>query len=194
MAVLSLKHEEELKVLAEKKTQELQNIQELRLAKLESIIQVKDKEILKLSEERQKLAADFQHNLSLLQQRDEDLEKYNSVVLEAKSELNRKNQLISDLRITIDRQNAKQKSNEELLDSERNKLQKRLDEQKRHILVYCRNKEETVSALPHLDIGFITSLKSLFYKNMNKSSVYFYYYYYYYYLHVLCYYIQYFYV
>ena len=187
MAVLSLKHEEELKVLAEKKTQELQNIQELRLAKLESIIQVKDKEILQLSEERQKLAADFQHNLSLLQQRDEDLEKYNSVVLEAKSELNRKNQLISDLRIAIDRQNAKQKSNEELLDSERNKLQKRLDEQKRHILVYCRNKEETVSALPHLDIRRVHSLHFM---HKNKSSVY----YYYYYLHVLCYYIQYFYV
>ena len=136
---------EDLKQLAERKSRELYEIQEMRIERLEHALEGKDKQILEMAEERQALLTDFQYNLKLLEERDKQFAQFEAVITEVRSQLHSKNRSISDLKITIDRQKEKLSLCDAMLDQERKRLQKRLLEQKEQVEAYIRAKEESVS-------------------------------------------------
>ena len=136
---------EDLKQLAERKSRELYEIQEMRIERLEHALEGKDNQILEMAEERQALLTDFQYNLKLLEERDKEFAQFEAVITEVRSQLHSKNRSISDLKITIDRQKEKLSLCDAMLDQERKRLQKRLLEQKEQVEAYIRAKEESVS-------------------------------------------------
>lgn len=140
----------DLKQLAERKSRELYEIQEMRIEKLEHALEEKDKQIVQTAEERQALLNDFQYNLKLLEERDKQFTQFEGVMTEVRSQLHSKNRSISDLKITIDRQKEKLSLCDAMLDQERKILQKRLLEQKEQVEAYVRAKEESVSVVQSL--------------------------------------------
>lgn len=134
-----------LKELAERKSRELYEIQEMRIEKLEHALEEKEKQVLQIAEERQAVLKDYQHNLQLLEERDKQFVQFEAVITEVRSQLHSKNRSISDLKIAIDRQKEKLSLCDAVLDQERKRLQKRLLEQKEQVEAYIRAKEESVS-------------------------------------------------
>lgn len=134
-----------LKELAERKSRELYEIQEMRIEKLEHALEEKEKQVLQIAEERQAVLKDYQHNLQLLEERDKQFVQFEAVITEVRSQLHSKNRSISDLKIAIDRQKEKLSLRDAVLDQERKRLQKRLLEQKEQVEAYIRAKEESVS-------------------------------------------------
>ena len=139
-----------LKELAERKSRELYEIQEMRIEKLEHALEEKEKQVLQIAEERQAVLKDYQHNLQLLEERDKQFVQFEAAVTEVRSQLHSKNRSISDLKITIDRQKEKLSLCDAVLDQERKRLQKRLLEQKEQVEAYIRAKEESVSCVVSL--------------------------------------------
>ena len=136
-----------LKELAERKSRELYEIQEMRIDKLEHALEEKEKQVLQIAEERQAVLKDYQHNLQLLEERDKQFVQFEAVITEVRSQLHSKNRSISDLKIAIDRQKEKLSLCDAVLDQERKRLQKRLLEQKEQVEAYIRAKEESVSCV-----------------------------------------------
>ena len=134
-----------LKELAERKSRELYEIQEMRIEKLEHALEEKEKQVLQIAEERQAVLKDYQQNLQLLEERDKQFVQFEAVITEARSQLHSKNRSISDLKVAIDRQKEKLSLCDAVLDQERKRLQKRLLEQKEQVEAYIRAKEESVS-------------------------------------------------
>ena len=137
----------DLKQLAERKSRELYEIQEMRIEKLEHALEEKEKQILQVAEERQAVLKEYHHNLQLLEERDKQFAQFEAVITEVRSQLHAKNRCISDLKITIDRQKEKLSNCDAVLDQERKRLQKRLLEQKEQVEAYIRGKEESVSCV-----------------------------------------------
>lgn len=137
----------DLKQLAERKSRELYEIQELRIEKLEHALEEKEKQILQVAEERQAVLKEHHHNLQLLEERDKQFAQFEAVITEVRSQLHAKNRCISDLKITIDRQKEKLSNCDAVLEQERKRLQKRLLEQKEQVEAYIRGKEESVSCV-----------------------------------------------
>lgn len=136
-----------LKELAERKSRELYEIQEMRIEKLEHALEEKEKQVLQIAEERQAVLKDYQHNLQLLEERDKQFVQLEAVITEVRSQLHSKNRSISDLKVAIDRQKEKLSLCDAVLDQERKRLQKRLLEQKEQVEAYIRAKEESVSCV-----------------------------------------------
>ena len=134
-----------LKELAERKSRELYEIQEMRIEKLEHALEEKEKQVLQIAEERQAVLKDYQQNLQLLEGRDKQFVQFEAVITEVRSQLHSKNRSISDLKVAIDRQKEKLSLCDAVLDQERKRLQKRLSEQKEQVEAYIRAKEESVS-------------------------------------------------
>ena len=134
-----------LKELAERKSRELYEIQEMRIEKLEHALEEKEKQVLQIAEERQAVLKDYQQNLQLLEGRDKQFVQFEAVITEVRSQLHSKNRSISDLKVAIDRQKEKLSLCDAVLDQERKRLQKRLLEQKEQVEAYIRAKEESVS-------------------------------------------------
>ena len=134
-----------LKELAERKSRELYEIQEMRIEKLEHALEEKEKQVLQIAEERQAVLKDYQQNLQLLEERDKQFVQFEAVITEVRSQLHSKNRSISDLKVAIDRQKEKLSLCDAVLDQERKRLQKRLLEQKEQVEAYIRAKEESVS-------------------------------------------------
>ena len=135
----------DLKQLAERKSRELYEIQEMRIEKLEHALEEKEKQIIQVAEERQVVLKDYHYNLQLLEERDKQFTQFEAVITEVRSQLQSKNRAISDLKVTIDRQKEKLSLCDAVLDQERKRLQKRLLEQKEQVETYIRAKEESVS-------------------------------------------------
>lgn len=134
-----------LKELAERKSRELYEIQEMRIEKLEHALEEKEKQVLQIAEERQAVLKDYQQNLQLLEERDKQFVQFEAVITEVRSQIHSKNRSISDLKVAIDRQKEKLSLCDAVLDQERKRLQKRLLEQKEQVEAYIRAKEESVS-------------------------------------------------
>ena len=142
-----------LKELAERKSRELYEIQEMRIEKLEHALEGKEKQVLQIAEERQAVLKDYQHNLRLLEERDKQFVQFEAVITEVRSQLHSKNRSISDLKIAIDRQKEKLSLCDAVLDQERKRLQKRLLEQKEQVEAYIRAKEESVSRVLSVEVS-----------------------------------------
>ena len=134
-------------MLAETKARELQEIQEMRISMLESTLENKDAVLMKHTEEKQQLIRDFQYNLKLIHERDKEIKQFEQIVEDLREQLTRKDRVISDLKITADKQAEKLSSMDNLLEEERCRLQKKLQEQRHQIEAYCKAKEYSVSCI-----------------------------------------------
>ncbi|KAL4239435.1 Coiled-coil domain-containing protein 57 [Mactra antiquata] len=104
--------------IAEQKEKEWKHVTEQRINVLEKTCQEKE---LQLKEEREKfykLKEDFKYNLRLLEQRDNELDKYDATFSDLKSQLNVKTAEVSECKIQVDeiktQLNCEIKSREEL--------------------------------------------------------------------------------
>eukprot|EP01135_Chromosphaera_perkinsii_P003726 Nk52_evm44s252 gene=Nk52_evmTU44s252 len=85
------------------KEKELRDLNDYRIKCLENACSTKDEEIFNLKIKLRQLAEDFNYNLTLLEQRDHELEKYDGIVAEIKGVIQEKDADISQLKISCDR-------------------------------------------------------------------------------------------
>jgi len=101
---------DDLKHIIAEKEQELQAINEFRLRSLEETLQGKESEILAYKEKLEQVKKDFEYNLQLIQDRDEDLQRYEKAFEEVKGAIRSKEMEIGGLRIQISDLEAQIKS------------------------------------------------------------------------------------
>lgn len=91
-----------LRDLAEQKEKEWKDLAEKRLQVLEDSVKQKDGFLKQQQEQFIKLKEDFKYNLCLLEERDQELERYDLAFADLKAQLNIRNAEISELRIQLD--------------------------------------------------------------------------------------------
>ncbi|XP_063445953.1 coiled-coil domain-containing protein 57-like [Mytilus trossulus] len=90
------------KELAAQKEREWKEVTELRMETLEAAYVEKDKQLNEEKSKLQKLKEDFKYNLKLLEERDQELDRYDKIFVDLKTELSMKNGETSELKIQID--------------------------------------------------------------------------------------------
>ncbi|XP_060556177.1 coiled-coil domain-containing protein 57-like [Ruditapes philippinarum] len=104
--------------VAAQKEKEWKQVTEQRINALEHACQEKDKQLTEEREKFHKLKEDFKYNLKLLEQRDQELDRYDATFSDIKAQLNMKNAEVSECKIHVDelktQVNCEIKSREEL--------------------------------------------------------------------------------
>ena len=95
-------HDQSLRELAVQKEREWRELQELRTQSLEEALKEKERQLGEEKSRFQKLKEDFKYNYKLLQERDLELERYDSIFGDLKATSSAKNAEISELKIKID--------------------------------------------------------------------------------------------
>lgn len=90
------------KELAAQKEREWKEVTELRVETLEAAYADKDKQLNEEKSKFHKLKEDFKYNLKILEERDQELERYDKIYVDLKTELSLKNGEVSELKIQID--------------------------------------------------------------------------------------------
>ncbi|XP_062605506.1 coiled-coil domain-containing protein 57-like [Saccostrea cucullata] len=104
------------KELAAQKEREWKEVTELRIQTLEEALNGKEKELQEERAKFSKLKEDFKYNLKVLEERDQELERYDVTFTEVKAQLNLKTAEISELKIQLD--DTKSTVNREILAQE----------------------------------------------------------------------------
>ncbi|XP_053383312.1 coiled-coil domain-containing protein 57-like [Mercenaria mercenaria] len=104
--------------VAAQKEKEWKQVTEQRINALEHACQEKERQLTEQREKFQKLKEDFKYNLRLLEQRDQELDRYDATFSDIKAQLNAKNAEVSECKIHVDelrtQVNCEVKSREEL--------------------------------------------------------------------------------
>lgn len=104
--------------VAAQKEKEWKQVTEQRITSLEKLCQEKEQLFTEEREKFQKLKEDFKYNLKLLEQRDQELDRYDVSFADIKAQLNAKNAEVSECKIQVDelktQLNCESKSREEL--------------------------------------------------------------------------------
>ncbi|XP_052689655.1 coiled-coil domain-containing protein 57-like [Crassostrea angulata] len=104
------------KELAAQKEREWKEVTELRIQTLEAALSGKEKDLQEEKAKFSKLKEDFKYNLKVLEERDQELERYDVTFSELKAQLNVKTAEISELKIQLD--DAKSSTKREVLAQE----------------------------------------------------------------------------
>lgn len=99
--------EESITELLIRKEKELQTLGKLRIQQLQEQLLVKDQAILELQEKLRRINDDFQYNLQIIEQRDEELDVYDRSLQALREELTKKDKLVGELNGRIERADAK---------------------------------------------------------------------------------------
>ena len=91
-----------LKELEEQKARELKEIRQCQASAVEASLKKKEQALLELQQKFQQLRNDFEYNLRLLEERDNELAQYDEVFEQLKNVINNKSAEISELHIHID--------------------------------------------------------------------------------------------
>ncbi|XP_070579694.1 coiled-coil domain-containing protein 57-like [Ptychodera flava] len=137
-------HDQSLRELAEQKEREWRELQELRTQSLEEALKEKERQLGEEKSKFQKLKEDFKYNYKLLQERDLELERYDSIFGDLKATSSAKNAEISELKIKIDEMRSaldrENKAREEL----QIHYQQRLREKQKEVDMFRSSKEAEV--------------------------------------------------
>ncbi|KAK3090504.1 hypothetical protein FSP39_012356 [Pinctada imbricata] len=90
------------KELAAQKEKEWKEVTETRIQTLEAACEEKDRQLQEEKSKFFKLKEDFKYNLKLLEERDQELERYDATFADIRTQLNTKTSEISDLKIQLD--------------------------------------------------------------------------------------------
>ncbi|XP_028416257.1 coiled-coil domain-containing protein 57-like [Dendronephthya gigantea] len=127
------------------KEKEWREASQLRVQALEETIAEKDRELRQEKLRFRKLKDDFEYNLKLILERDQELEKYDAVIGKVKEDEHVKTAQVSELCVKIDELNIKlqneQKSKEEL----QKHYQKRLQEYQNQFKAFHEEKDNEVA-------------------------------------------------
>ncbi|BFZ03196.1 hypothetical protein BsWGS_06235 [Bradybaena similaris] len=129
------------KTLAEQKEKEWREILESRIEALEKECKEKDNQLLSERAKFQELKEHFKYNLKLLEERDQELEKYDISHSELRTALNLKTSEISELRIHVDDLKNVIKREEKIREELQANYQKRLREKQVEVDTYKSNKD-----------------------------------------------------
>nr|KAG5704183.1 hypothetical protein BaRGS_009713 [Batillaria attramentaria] len=129
-----------LRELAERKEKEWKDVSEKRVQSLEAALAQKDKELARQSEKFLKLKDDFKYNLKLLEERDQELERYDLMFTDLKAQLNTRNAELSELRIHLDDAKKLQEREQQARDELHSTYQQRLREKQAEIEAYKNTK------------------------------------------------------
>ncbi|XP_050401525.1 coiled-coil domain-containing protein 57 [Patella vulgata] len=173
------------KDLAEQKEREWKEFTHRRIESLEAAFKQKDKDLSEEKNKFQKLKDDFKYNFKLLQERDQELERYDAVLTNLKADVNNKNSEISELKVQVDEMRTQlkqeQKGREELqihyqqrlkekqaeVDSFRHKKEAEFGEERKEFEDFKRNLEQKLTKLDvemdvqkrELNAGFDEAMK-----------------------------------
>ncbi|KAK6188076.1 hypothetical protein SNE40_004338 [Patella caerulea] len=173
------------KDLAEQKEREWKEFTQRRIESLEVAYKQKDKDLSEEKNKFQKLKDDFKYNFKLLQERDQELERYDAVLTNLKADINNKNSEISELKVHVDEMRTQlkqeQKGREELqihyqqrlkekqteVDSFRYKKEAEFGEERKEFEDFKRNLEQKLTKLDvemdvqkrELNAGFEEAMK-----------------------------------
>ncbi|XP_048584581.1 coiled-coil domain-containing protein 57 isoform X2 [Nematostella vectensis] len=137
----SNRNAEMLGELVEQKEKEWKEAQTLRIKSLEAAL--KEKEGL-VNNERlrfRKLKEDFEYNLKLLQERDQELDRYDAIFAEYKSVGNTKDAEVSDLKIKLDDLQQKLKQEKQIQEDLQGHSRQRMQEHQQELNQFRLNKE-----------------------------------------------------
>ncbi|KAJ8037533.1 Coiled-coil domain-containing protein 57 [Holothuria leucospilota] len=145
--MLTLVHQsqtESLQELAAKKEQEWKEIQRLQAERLESTLREKETLLIEEKEKFMKLKDDFKYNLKLLNERDQELERYDATLGQLRAALHSRDAERSDLRIQIDDLKKAVGRNEETQEKLHKQYQQKIKEKHLEIEQYKKAKDEEV--------------------------------------------------
>ncbi|CAG5122365.1 unnamed protein product [Candidula unifasciata] len=129
------------KVLAEQKEKEWRGILESRIEALEKECKEKDSLLLSERAKFQELKEHFKYNLKLLEERDQELEKYDISHSELRTSLNVKIAEISELKIHLDDLKNVIKREEKIREELQANYQKRLKDKQAEVNTYKSHKD-----------------------------------------------------
>lgn len=133
------------KELAAQKEREWKEVTELRIQTLEAALSGKEKDLQEEKAKFSKLKEDFKYNLKVLEERDQELERYDVTFSELKAQLNVKTAEISELKIQLD--DAKSSTKREVLAQEdlQKHYQHRLKEKQAEIDSFKSSKDSEIN-------------------------------------------------
>ncbi|XP_022315255.2 coiled-coil domain-containing protein 57-like [Crassostrea virginica] len=133
------------KELAAQKEREWKELTELRIETLEEALNGKEKELQEEKAKFSKLKEDFKYNLKVLEERDQELERYDITFSDLKTQLNVKTAEISELKIQLD--DAKSSTKREILAQEdlQKHYQHRLKEKQTEIDSFKSSKDAEIN-------------------------------------------------
>eukprot|EP00742_Colponemidia_sp_Colp-10_P009488 GILJ01010349.1.p1 GENE.GILJ01010349.1~~GILJ01010349.1.p1 ORF type:complete len:1398 (-),score=342.82 GILJ01010349.1:162-4355(-) len=132
----------QLRGMIMQKEKELHDINDLRFNTLEALMRDKDKSITELRIKLNKLKEDFQYNLKLLEERDQELEKYDQSFISFKGLLKDKENEVSELRVDLSNMDSKMKQEAMRFKDEVDGLSQRIEDLNQQ-LSHCKwTKEE----------------------------------------------------
>ncbi|KAL8592659.1 hypothetical protein ACOMHN_037599 [Nucella lapillus] len=130
---MELQNPDILKTLAEQKEKEWKEISEKRLQALEATLLQKDEQLAQQAGMLQKLKEDFKYNLKLLEERDQELERYDISFTDLKAQLSMRTAEVSELQIRLDDVRKAQEREERARDDLHANYQQRLKEKQTEI-------------------------------------------------------------
>jgi chromosome segregation ATPase len=143
-------HEEEsITELLIRKEKELQALGKLRIQQLQEQLSVKDQALSELHEKVRRMNDDFQYNLQIIEQRDEELDVYDRSLKSLQEELGKKDRIIAELSGKVERVDSRLreeveqvKLSEKMLLESRDELRRQLQETRRSKDDELRRREE----------------------------------------------------
>ncbi|XP_076459611.1 coiled-coil domain-containing protein 57-like [Babylonia areolata] len=129
-----------LKELAAQKEKEWKDISEKRLQALEATLAQKEQQSAQQTDMLRKLKEDFKYNLKLLEDRDQELERYDLAFTDLKAQLNVRNAEISELQMRLDDVKKGQEREQRARDDLHANYQQRLKEKQTEIEAFKNTK------------------------------------------------------
>ncbi|XP_070187035.1 coiled-coil domain-containing protein 57-like isoform X2 [Littorina saxatilis] len=132
-SIMDYRDPDVLKELSEQKEKEWKDISDKRLQALEAALSEKDRQLSQQTAKFQKLKEDFKYNLKLLEERDQELERYDLAFTDVKAQLNVRNAEVSELQIKLDDTKKLQQREQQARDELHASYQQRLREKQAEI-------------------------------------------------------------
>jgi chromosome segregation ATPase len=134
--------EESITELLIRKEKELQALGKLKIQQLQEQLVVKDQALVEMQEKVRRMNDDFQYNLQLIEQRDEELDGYDRSLKALQEELGKKDRVIAELSEKVERVDSRLREEVEQVKLSEKMLLESRDELRRQLQETRRSKDE----------------------------------------------------